>query len=147
MPISEHRDISEYYDIEVELTLLTPEEGGSQIGLYSWTHSHQIFLDDIHWVALYILPDYGTLEPGETGCVFVQFLTPEALIGRLHPNKPFLLKAEYDRTIGKGVIIALLNVEKHAHEAIQQPVKQNDNTFLQESLHHRRRKKKSKNKL
>ncbi len=101
------------YDIEVELTLFTPENGGYAHELPSGSMHEHFFIDGTRWIARYNLLDREILYPGETARVFISFpYHPEALLGRLYSGKPFLLKNS--TTIGEGIIIALLNFERHA---------------------------------
>ncbi len=104
------------YDTEVELTLFTPEDGSHVYWLRSGSIHEHFFIDGIRWIARYDLPDREILYPGETARVFLSFpYHPEALLGRLYPGKPFLLKN--GKTIGEGIIIALLNFEHHVEQS------------------------------
>lgn len=99
------------YDIEVELTLLTPDEGGRERGLPSEFWFPHIFVDGNEWMAYFKLKDRDALHPGETAHVFVVLASPEHLRGRLSPGKHFLLHEAY-HPIGKGRVLAILNLEK-----------------------------------
>lgn len=109
----------EQYDIEVELTLLTPDEGGRKKGLPLEFNGPHIYLDGKEWLAWFTLQDREILNPGETARAFVTFFfRPQELIGRLQPDQEFLLHEAY-HPIGKGRILSLLNFEKHAERAKQ----------------------------
>ena len=99
------------YDIEVELTLLTPDEGGRERGLPSEFWFSHIFVDGSEWMAYFKLKDCDALNPGEMALVFVVLGSPEHLRGRLYPGKHFLLHEAY-HPIGKGRVIAILNSEE-----------------------------------
>jgi len=114
----------EQYDLEVELTLFPPEEGGRTVGFSSVFHGPHIYLDNGEWLARFTLPDRTVFNPGETAHAFVTFFyKPHYLLGKLHTGKPFLLHEGY-HPIGKGRILSLLNFEKHALEAEQQEEKE-----------------------
>lgn len=108
------------YDLEVEITLLTPEEGGRE-GKYPWVNHHDHFvIGGGHWIARYDLQDREDLKPGETARVFVTFPNyPRYLVNQLQPGKAFFLCAG-PRIVGRGVILALLHLEKHVEHARQQ---------------------------
>jgi hypothetical protein len=109
------------YDMKVELALFTLEEGGRKMDLpfQSDFDGPRIYLDGNECHAVFTLQDREWLHPGETAHVFVTFGFPQNLIGKLHPDQPFLLHEGY-RPIGKGRILSLLHFEKHAEEALQQ---------------------------
>lgn len=144
----------EQYDIEAELTLFSPEEGGRSAGFPSVFNGPHVYLDNCEWHARFTLQDRPILNPGETTRAFVTFFfRPQALIGKLYPGRLFALHEGY-HPIGKGKILSLLNFEKHADEAKRQeeeektsllldPNKQQKRPFW-ERPHHRLRKKKSK---
>jgi hypothetical protein len=100
------------YDIEVELTLLTPEEGGRTKPLPSAFWFPHLLIDGSEWMAYFKLRDREILQPGETARVFVVFASPELLQGRIYPEKHFRLHEAY-HPIGQGRILTMLNFEKH----------------------------------
>lgn len=114
------------YDMEVELTLFPPEEGGRKMGLplQSDFDGPRIYFDGEEWHAVFTLQDREWLHPGETAQVFVNVVSPEYLIKKLFPGKSFLLRAAY-RPIGKGHILSFLQFEKHAEEALQREKERN----------------------
>jgi hypothetical protein len=116
----------EKYDIEVDITLLTPEKGGRKKGLSREFNGPHIYLDDYEWLAWFTLQDCEMLHPGETSRAFVTFFFhPQELIGRLHPGKPFILHEGY-HPIGSGRILSILNFEKHSELAMQKEKEGND---------------------
>ncbi len=108
------------YDLEVELTLFPQQEGSRKMGLPFQTDQDgpRLYLDGRECLAVFTLQDRERLLPGETAHIFVTLSFPEDLIGRLHPDQAFLLHEGY-HPIGKGRILALLNFEKHAEEALR----------------------------
>lgn len=110
------------YDIEVELTLFTPEERGWTSGLSQFQTSPdgpRIYVDGGEWLAVFTLKDCEWLYPGETTHAFVTVTSPHKLIGKLFPGQHFLLRAS-QRPIGEGRVLSLLNLEKHAEETLQE---------------------------
>lgn len=116
----------EEYDIEVELTLFSSDEGGRRAGLpvQSDFDGPRLYLDGSEYHALFILQDRERLMPGETARVFVTFGFSAHLLGKLYPGQPFLLREGY-HPIGKGRILALLNVEKRAEETTRRDKERN----------------------
>lgn len=115
----------EHYDIEVELTLFTPEEGGLKEGLPLTSHSLHIYLDSMELMARFTLRNREMLNPGETDRVFVTFFyKPHVLLGRLHPGKAFVLHEGF-HPIGTGTILTMLNFEQHAEAAKQREEEEN----------------------
>jgi hypothetical protein len=108
------------YDLEVEITSLTPEEGGRE-GKYPWlTHYDHFGVGGAHWFARYDLQDREDLKPGETARAFVTFPNyPRYLVTQLQPGKSFYLFAG-PRIVGRGIILSLLHLEKHRAHARQQ---------------------------
>jgi len=140
----------EPYDIEVELTLFPPEEGGRNVGFPSTFNGPHLYFDHCEWLARFTLSDRERLNPGETARVLVTFFyQPHALYGRLHLGTSFLLHEGY-HAIGKGRILSLLNFEKHAEQAKRQAEEGKDTpTSLisplpwSRSKHKKRRRKKT----
>lgn len=114
------------YDIEVELTFFSSDEGGRRTGLpvQSDFDGPRLYLEGSEYHALLTLQDREWLMPGETARVFVTFSFPASLLGKLHPDQPFIVRKGY-RPIGKGRILALLNFEKHVEETIRQEEERN----------------------
>jgi hypothetical protein len=106
------------YDIEVELTLFSSEEGGRQTGIPSNSYGPHIVVNGYEWHAYFILQDREILNPGETAHVFVTFFFPE-LVKDLYDNQIFFLHEGY-HPIGKGRVLSMLNFENHVKEAIKQ---------------------------
>lgn len=104
------------YDMEVELTLFTSEEGGWTSGLSRFHASPdgpRIYVDGYECLAAFTLKEREWLYPGETAPVFVNVASPSDLIGKLFPGQHFLLIAS-QRPIGKGHVLSLLHLEEHA---------------------------------
>jgi translation elongation factor EF-Tu-like GTPase len=104
-------------DIEVELNLLTTEEGGRRTRALSG-YRPQFSYDGYDWDAI---QDYGDVEmvaPGETVVAYLQFLSPQCHVGKLYPGKEFLLR-EGSRVVGRGHVITVLHLEANAERARQ----------------------------
>lgn len=117
------------YDMEVELTLFTPEEGGLISGFSRSQASPdgpRIYVDGYECLAAFTLKDREWLYPGETARAFVTVASPDKLIGKLFPNQHFLLRAS-QRPIGKGRVLSLLNLEKHAEETLKEKKEAHEN--------------------
>ena len=103
-------------DIEVELTFLTPEEGGLQTPAFSG-YRLQFYYDGQDWDAIqnYV----GVVEPiypGQTVTAYLSFLSPQCHVGKLYPGKEFLIRAG-QRVVGRGKVTKILDLEKSAKEA------------------------------
>jgi hypothetical protein len=115
----EHTEF-EQYDIEVELTLFTPEEGGRERGFSGEFYGPHIAFGGYEWLAHFTLQNREALQPGETARAFVTFFfRPQDLLGKLQPGLPFLLHEGY-HPIGTGRVLTILNFEQHAEEARRQ---------------------------
>ncbi len=107
------------YDLEVQIRLLTAEEGGRKKPSLPWIHYHDHFcVDGFIWLAHFHLQDREDLKPGVCARVFVTFPDyQDALVSCMQPGKSFCVCASSHRwIIGKGVILSILNLEKHAEE-------------------------------
>lgn len=81
------------HDLKVELTLLTPEEGGLETGFPGIFRGY-LDIDGEQWSAGFMLEDRDDFNPGEiTPDVFVKLshYRPQDVIVNLHPGQPFLL--------------------------------------------------------
>lgn len=120
------------YDMEVELTLFTPEEGGWISGLSQFQASPdgpRLYVGRCEYLAAFMLKDCEYLYPGETTHAFVIVSSPHQLIGKLFPGQQFLLRAS-QRPIGRGRVLLLLNLEKHAEETLKEKKGTNKNIQL-----------------
>ena len=103
-------------DIEVELTLLTPEKGGRKKGFPMQFTGPHVYFDGYELSAWFTLLDRETFNPGETARVFVAFsFHPQILIGKLYSDKKIFLHEGY-HLIGHGRILSNFNFDKHVEE-------------------------------
>lgn len=110
------------YDMEVELTLFTPEEGGWISGISQFQTSPdgpRIYVEGYEYLAAFVLKDHEYLHPGGTAHAFVVVSSPHQLREKLFPGQHFLLRAS-QCPIGKGRVLLLLNFEKHAEETLKE---------------------------
>jgi translation elongation factor EF-Tu-like GTPase len=103
------------FDIEAELMLFPTEQGGRHGSLLSGFRGAHFILDEIHWVAEYVLTDRDQLSPGDTAPVLVRFFGPEGLVGRLWVGREFAID-EGGKHIGHGTISGILNFDEHVAE-------------------------------
>jgi elongation factor Tu len=110
-------------DVEAEITLLPTEHGGRASAVQS-NYRAQLYYDGHDWDAVHYYPDVTEVHPGETGRVYLGFLSPDEHVGRLHPGKVFLLR-EGNRVVGYGKITRLLELESSASLVHQRRRRQN----------------------
>jgi elongation factor Tu len=94
-------------DIEAEIYFLTTEEGGRNTPAISG-YRPQFYYDE-H----YNVPE---VYPGQTVTARLTFLSPQFHLEKLYIGKEFLIR-EGQKTVAKGRIIKILNLQKSAEEA------------------------------
>jgi elongation factor Tu len=101
-------------DIEAEIYFLTTEEGGRNTPAISG-YRPQFYYDEHDWDAV---QDYNVPEvyPGQTVTARLTFLSPQFHLEKLYIGKEFLIR-EGQKTVAKGRIIKILNLQKSAEEA------------------------------
>lgn len=114
----------EEYDLEIDLTLLTPEEGGRMQGIRSG-YRCTVDLAGSYWVTEFHLSDQNRewLNPGETDRVLVYTVVPNLMLEYLTWETPLLLR-EGGRLVGCGRVVEFLNLKKHAEQVKRQQEEQ-----------------------
>src|SRR5215471_18452450 len=95
------------YDIEAVVTFLPTEHGGRK-GYALSGYRTQFYYDGHDWDSAHHYPDVDRVEPGETARVLLQFISPEAHIGKLNPGSAFLIR-EGQRIVGYGAVTKILS--------------------------------------
>lgn len=103
-------------DIEAEIYFLTSEEGGRSKPAFS-NYRPQFFYDNHDWDAPHIYPDVEQVNPGDTVRAYLGFLSPKEHLGKIFVGMEFLIR-EGNRTVGKGKVTKILELEKSAKNAI-----------------------------
>jgi len=101
-------------DIEVEIYFLSTEEGGRKGPAYN-NFRPQFHYDGRDWDAVHVYPDVDCVKPGETARAFLMFLSPAQHLGNVYVGMDFLIR-EGARTVGRGVIKNLIELEKSAND-------------------------------
>jgi hypothetical protein len=123
----------EEYDLEIDLTLLTREEGGRMYGIRSG-YRCVVAINRIWWTTEFHLSDQDRedLNPGETCKVLVYSIVPGLLLEHLTLETPLLL-SEGGRIIGRGRILEFLNLEKHAEQVRQENIRHEEEVRRQKA--------------
>ena len=97
-------------DIEVELTLISPENGGRKSHFFCGMRP-QFYYDNQDWdCTLQILND-PIFAHGQTITAFFGFVTPSAHLGKLVPEKEFLLRDGH-KVIAQGRVKAVWSLAR-----------------------------------
>ncbi len=107
--------IPQAYDIEAEITFLTPEEGGRKTPVFSG-YRPQFYYDGHDWDAIHDYGDVAQVAPGQTVTALLVFLSPAYHLGRLYPGKQFQIR-EGQRIVGHGRVTKILNLPQSAQRA------------------------------
>lgn len=102
-------------DIEAEITYLPTEHGGRNAPLHSG-YRGQFYYDGQDWDAPQEFPDVTEVRPGQTVRTYLWMASPKEHLGKLFPGKVFLIR-EGNKTVGYGVVRALLDLERSAEQA------------------------------
>ena len=105
-------------DIEAEIYYLTIEEGGRE-GFVASGYRGQFYYDGNDWDAPQTFIGVDTVEPGEIVKAHLGFLSPQEHFGKVHTGMEFLVR-EGTRTVGKGRITKILDLERSARNATNQ---------------------------
>ncbi|MES1180412.1 MAG: elongation factor Tu [Verrucomicrobiota bacterium] len=104
-------------DIEVEMTFLRPEEGGRSTPCYTG-YRPQFYYDGIDSDAIHTYIDTEVVNPGQTVRAYLTFFVPDYHLGKVKENMEFFVR-EGSRTVAKGRVIKILELEKSAAEALK----------------------------
>jgi len=85
-----------------EITMRRTEDGGRSGPICSGFRG-QFYYDGYDWDAHYIFDTDGWIQPGEAAEAILQFMSPWAHQGHLHPGKEFLIR-EGSHVGGQGRI-------------------------------------------
>ena len=85
-----------------EITMRRTEDGGRSGPIRSG-YRGQCHYDDYDWDTHYIFDTEDWIRPGEAAEAILQFMSPSAHQGRLHPGKEFLIR-EGSHIVGQGRI-------------------------------------------
>jgi translation elongation factor EF-Tu-like GTPase len=99
-------------DIEVEMTFLTPEEGGRRTPAFSG-YRPQFYFDGIDTDALHTYIGTEQVLPGQTVRAYLSFFAPDRQVGRVHTGLEFLIR-EGSRTVARGRVLQVLELEQSA---------------------------------
>ena len=103
-------------DVEAEIYFLTTAEGGRHTPCTSG-YRPQFYYDGHDWDAIQNYPgEQEPVHPGDTVTAYLSFLSPHYHVGNLFPGKEFLLR-EGARTVGRGRITKILDLEKSAEQS------------------------------
>ena len=102
-------------DIEAEIHFLTAEEGGRPTPAFTG-YRPQFYYNEQDWDASHIYPDVEVAKPGETVRAYLGFLSPQEHLGKVYVGMEFLIR-EGVRTVGKGVITKIIELEQSASRA------------------------------
>ncbi|MEP4548149.1 MAG: elongation factor Tu [Saccharospirillum sp.] len=100
-------------DIEAEIYFLTAEEGGRSTPAFTG-YRPQFYYNEHDWDASHVYPDVEVANPGETVRAYLGFLSPQEHLGKVHVGMKFLIR-EGARTVGKGVITKIIELEQSAN--------------------------------
>ena len=100
-------------DIEAEIYFLTPEEGGRKTPAFN-DYRPQFYYNGNDWDAPHIYPDVEQVNPGDTVRTYLGFLSPKKHIGKVQVGMEFLIR-EGARTVGKGIVTQILELEQSAN--------------------------------
>ena len=109
-------------DIEVEMTFLRTEEGGRQHPMFSG-YQPQFYYDGTDSSARHNYIDVKVVCPGQTVRAYLTFLSPDYHVGKISVGMEFLVR-EGARTIARGRILEILELEKSAAEAVRRKTQQ-----------------------
>lgn len=99
-------------DIEVVVAFLRTDEGG-RTGPVSSGYRPQFYYDGEDWDAEHAYPGIDRVNPGDTVTALLTFTRPHLHLGRIHVGMEFLIR-EGSRTVGKGHVTRILNLEQNA---------------------------------
>ena len=99
-------------DIEVEMTFLTPEEGGRSRPAYRG-YRPQFYYSGLDFDALHTYIGTEEVFPGQTVRAYLTFFNPAIQVGRIHPGLEFLIR-EGSRTVARGRILQILELDRSA---------------------------------
>ena len=102
-------------DIETEIYFLTKEEGGRSTPVFTG-YRPQFYYNEQDWDAPHIYPDVEVVNPGETVRAYLGFLSPQEHYGEIHVGMEFLIR-EGSRTVGKGIVTKIIELEQSANHA------------------------------
>ena len=102
-------------DIEVEMTFLTPEEGGRRTPAFSG-YRPQCYYDGIDCDAQHTYIGTEQVLPGQTVRAYLAFFAPHLHASRIHPGLEFLIR-EGSRTVARGRVLQILELEQSAERA------------------------------
>jgi len=115
-------------DVEAEIYFLTTEEGGRHTSVVSG-YRPQFYYDGHDWDAIQNYPDeQEPVQPGDTVTAYLSFLSPHYLVGSLFVGKEFLLR-EGARTVGRGHVTKVLELERSAEESRAREAKRHRSTY------------------
>jgi len=99
-------------DVEAEIYFLSSKEGGRESPVFN-EYRPQFYYDGHDWDACHNYPDVKQVNPGDTVRSYLGFLSPAEHYGKIHIGMEFLLR-EGARTVGRGIITKILELEKSA---------------------------------
>jgi elongation factor Tu len=99
-------------DIEVEITFLTPEDGGRHTPARQG-YRPQFYYDGHDWDAAHTYIGTEEVQPGQTVRAYLSFLSPHMQVGRNYPGLEFLIR-EGSRTVARGRVLQVLDLEQSA---------------------------------
>lgn len=102
-------------DIETEIYFLTNEEGGRSTPVYTG-YRPQFYYNNHDWDASHIYPDVDVANPGDTVRAYLGFLSPKEHLGKVDVGMEFLIR-EGDRTVAKGIVTKIIELEQSAKHA------------------------------
>ena len=100
-------------DIEAEIYFLTSEEGGRSTPVTT-QYRPQFYYEGRDWDAAHIYPNVDQVNPGDTVRAYLGFMSPKEHFGKVHVGMKFLIR-EGERTVAKGVITKIIELEKSAN--------------------------------
>jgi translation elongation factor EF-Tu-like GTPase len=106
-------------DIEVQITFLSPEEGGRRTAAQTG-YRPQFYYDGEDWDSIHTYPNNELVHPSQSVRAFLTFLSPEYHVGKLWPGKTFQCR-EGQRVVANGVVLKIVELERSAARPHQPP--------------------------
>ena len=102
-----------FRDVRARVYYLPTEDGGRSNPIFSGYRPH--LNCDGHWSAMHELIGVESVAPGEWANVYLTFICPSALIGKLKVGREYSL-FEGSRVVGLALITEILELQKHASD-------------------------------
>ena len=95
--------------IQAEITLFTPDEGGRRVGIFQRYRPIMVY-GGAQYPCEFIFAG-AKPKPGETLTIFMNFLNPGRLSGKLLPGQRFEFMEKSGQIVGFGTVTQLLGLK------------------------------------